>query len=165
MKETTQATSLRSWKNTAKFAAAAAVLSCAAGSLFAQTPAPATIGGPLHRVGPIDPVHGFPQWYQDTTGLAFEIGTVQTDFELTNGLVMLLPGNVDIRNGIPNGPVTGEIYKYPVAQPLTTFFDEHFYWHAAASEKNLPIPAGLSPTRSEERRVGKECRSRWSPYH
>ena len=24
---------------------------------------------------------------------------------------------------------------------------------------------GLSPPRSEERRVGKECRSRWSPYH
>ena len=24
---------------------------------------------------------------------------------------------------------------------------------------------GLSYTRSEERRVGKECRSRWSPYH
>ena len=23
----------------------------------------------------------------------------------------------------------------------------------------------LSTTRSEERRVGKECRSRWSPYH
>ena len=23
----------------------------------------------------------------------------------------------------------------------------------------------LSPMRSEERRVGKECRSRWSPYH
>ena len=22
-----------------------------------------------------------------------------------------------------------------------------------------------SPPRSEERRVGKECRSRWSPYH
>src|SRR2546426_12427481 len=24
---------------------------------------------------------------------------------------------------------------------------------------------GHAPTRSEERRVGKECRSRWSPYH
>ena len=24
---------------------------------------------------------------------------------------------------------------------------------------------GLTKTRSEERRVGKECRSRWSPYH
>src|SRR3989441_13036699 len=28
------------------------------------------------------------------------------------------------------------------------------------------IVSGLRvPTRSEERRVGKECRSRWSPYH
>ena len=23
----------------------------------------------------------------------------------------------------------------------------------------------IATTRSEERRVGKECRSRWSPYH
>src|SRR5258707_11623113 len=27
--------------------------------------------------------------------------------------------------------------------------------------EDFPVPAG----RSEERRVGKECRSRWSPYH
>ena len=26
-------------------------------------------------------------------------------------------------------------------------------------------PLMTSPKRSEERRVGKECRSRWSPYH
>src|SRR2546430_15588506 len=26
-------------------------------------------------------------------------------------------------------------------------------------------PGPAEPTRSEERRVGKECRSRWSPYH
>ena len=25
--------------------------------------------------------------------------------------------------------------------------------------------AGIMTIRSEERRVGKECRSRWSPYH
>ena len=25
--------------------------------------------------------------------------------------------------------------------------------------------AGISLIESEERRVGKECRSRWSPYH
>ena len=30
--------------------------------------------------------------------------------------------------------------------------------------KNPEIRA-LHLTRSEERRVGKECRSRWSPYH
>ena len=41
--------------------------------------------------------------------------------------------------------------------------------------KNLDIYAAFQPAngaewqkangRSEERRVGKECRSRWSPYH
>ena len=27
------------------------------------------------------------------------------------------------------------------------------------------VPAGVERVGSEERRVGKECRSRWSPYH
>src|SRR3712207_9425382 len=27
------------------------------------------------------------------------------------------------------------------------------------------LAVGTGPTRSEERRVGKECRSRWSPYY
>ena len=34
--------------------------------------------------------------------------------------------------------------------------------------QNLPIidyHCHLDEKRSEERRVGKECRSRWSPYH
>src|SRR5260221_8053011 len=29
----------------------------------------------------------------------------------------------------------------------------------------VPLDAKNQTTRSEERRVGKECRSRWSPYH
>src|SRR5258707_3848634 len=33
-----------------------------------------------------------------------------------------------------------------------------------ASARSPPPTIGTSP-RSEERRVGKECRSRWSPYH
>ena len=28
-----------------------------------------------------------------------------------------------------------------------------------------PAAGAYVPQRSEERRVGKECRSRWSPYH
>ena len=42
-------------------------------------------------------------------------------------------------------------------------------------QSGLPVPPGFilttevcrryMTTRSEERRVGKECRSRWSPYH
>ena len=36
-----------------------------------------------------------------------------------------------------------------------------------AEEKLGSLPGGLEEKldRSEERRVGKECRSRWSPYH
>src|SRR3989441_5068348 len=30
---------------------------------------------------------------------------------------------------------------------------------------SFTVPAGTYTVRSEERRVGKECRSRWSPYH
>ena len=32
-------------------------------------------------------------------------------------------------------------------------------------EKNSAYECGFNAVRSEERRVGKECRSRWSPYH
>ena len=43
-----------------------------------------------------------------------------------------------------------------------------YYWHVLQQHglKELWIRAGVDNTvRSEERRVGKECRSRWSPYH
>ena len=32
-------------------------------------------------------------------------------------------------------------------------------------EGEMDFSIGARTTRSEERRVGKECRSRWSPYH
>src|SRR6266496_240351 len=35
----------------------------------------------------------------------------------------------------------------------------------AAIERENEELRGVLPLRSEERRVGKECRSRWSPYH
>ena len=39
------------------------------------------------------------------------------------------------------------------------------YGHSQQWRYNL-LATGLVPVfRSEERRVGKECRSRWSPYH
>ena len=33
------------------------------------------------------------------------------------------------------------------------------------SDTDIPVLYLLHGMRSEERRVGKECRSRWSPYH
>ena len=38
-------------------------------------------------------------------------------------------------------------------------------WMAILKVKNEQDIKFLKLTRSEERRVGKECRSRWSPYH
>ena len=35
----------------------------------------------------------------------------------------------------------------------------------AMQHSGLSVFAGVGERRSEERRVGKECRSRWSPYH
>src|SRR2546430_6419384 len=51
---------------------------------------------------------------------------------------------------------------------------EAFYRQIVAQTATLPnvrsaslvlTAIGVSSGRSEERRVGKECRSRWSPYH
>src|ERR1035438_10630134 len=42
------------------------------------------------------------------------------------------------------------------------------YWGLAfkiLEQQDNPRPASQAACRSEERRVGKECRSRWSPYH
>ena len=49
-------------------------------------------------------------------------------------------GFSDIKNRRQLTPITKEIIAYPTTRNIIT-------------------------VRSEERRVGKECRSRWSPYH
>src|SRR5256884_5738333 len=51
-------------------------------------------------------------------------------------------------------------YKADLPNRLYRYDDGKF--REVAAELGL---ADLPDTRSEERRVGKECRSRWSPYH
>ena len=48
-----------------------------------------------------------------------------------------------VRNGRLRWPVSEEIYRL----------------------SDVPVLSVRRRARSEERRVGKECRSRWSPYH
>ena len=49
--------------------------------------------------------------------------------------------------------------------------DDTLTWHSQIDQIVKKVSAGLAilkrarTLRSEERRVGKECRSRWSPYH
>src|SRR3989475_11852531 len=51
----------------------------------------------------------------------------------------------EVREGDLLAPLAGERYRAIVSDP--------------------PYPTEAEYARSEERRVGKECRSRWSPYH
>ena len=56
---------------------------------------------------------------------------------------------------------------------VTCEIDNASLWIKTANNKVIKLPSSVNylghlefPTgRSEERRVGKECRSRWSPYH
>src|ERR1041385_220382 len=51
-----------------------------------------------------------------------------------------------------------------------SWFGEQPWWKVR-NRRDIFLPDGqafarnANPSRSEERRVGKECRSRWSPYH
>ena len=57
----------------------------------------------------------------------------------------------------------------PVAtQPEKSLFTTQEDFPNLLNVKNVPeqpVDGDLNLFRSEERRVGKECRSRWSPYH
>ena len=49
--------------------------------------------------------------------------------------------------------------------PVDVLYDEdEYYVSGVPNQVNVQL-SGNTSNRSEERRVGKECRSRWSPYH
>src|SRR2546430_17691032 len=54
----------------------------------------------------------------------------------------------------------------PARRPVQVTRDLASFWRGAYAEVRKDL-RGRYPKhyRSEERRVGKECRSRWSPYH
>src|SRR2546427_1598130 len=57
----------------------------------------------------------------------------------------------------------GELRREEAVEPRKAFELTDLRLHALLKG---PVPFGeLVVERSEERRVGKECRSRWSPYH
>src|SRR5215813_2887590 len=65
-------------------------------------------------------------------------------------------------DGIPDADVTGvQTCALPISAARNVLAG-HFGQATIALGAVVTILASL---RSEERRVGKECRSRWSPYH
>ena len=58
--------------------------------------------------------------------------------------------------------ISGLIYQVVWARKLQVAFGVNLFAIAAVLAAYF---LGMALGRSEERRVGKECRSRWSPYH
>ena len=79
----------------------------------------------------------------------------------------------DMETAVPQAlvntrPVTSVIKEFFGSSQLSQFMDQTNPLAELTHKRRLSAlgPGGLSKrSRSEERRVGKECRSRWSPYH
>ena len=71
----------------------------------------------------------------------------------------------------PTDPITSEVPEHLQELFQSTVQDNNLSSALASELKDLFVEhkdtfaTGPTDIRSEERRVGKECRSRWSPYH
>ena len=82
---------------------------------------------------------------------------------LIDGIDGTLARKVDVNKQIPNidGTILDSVVDYLNYVIIPSLM---IYWfQMVPSGLEIILPAGIF--RSEERRVGKECRSRWSPYH
>ena len=82
-----------------------------------------------------------------------ELGSVEhAVFEaLSGGGLFFMPLRERVNDILTSRAASGEVVHFPEASEVSAAL-----WRL--------VWAGLA-SRSEERRVGKECRSRWSPYH
>src|SRR3989441_5506420 len=91
--------------------------------------------------------------------LVYKYGCSDERFHNLGGMPLLLWNA--IQEGKRNGAREFDMGRSDTDNPGLIAFKEH--WGATRSQLTYwRYPARL---RSEERRVGKECRSRWSPYH
>ena len=59
----------------------------------------------------------------------------------------------------------GNHIQYEMKGKKVIFGDDELSVNLASRERDFEVSLDICIDRSEERRVGKECRSRWSPYH
>ena len=89
------------------------------------------------------------------------------DFDKMNGLVPAIIQDADTAKVLMLGFMNKEAYDKTVETGKVTFFSrtKNRLWTKGEESGNFLNVVSMKEDRSEERRVGKECRSRWSPYH
>ena len=95
---------------------------------------------------------------------------LEKDRIVAEGIESALLQSIQAQAADPNGPYQPDDLAYISTQVQSNKMSLAEAIQAAQkraqARQATPAPAGAPETmRSEERRVGKECRSRWSPYH
>jgi len=72
--------------------------------------------------------------------------------------------NTEFLINVAGGSALDIAHSMNLAHGYTDFHFRGEYWQAPTKYQSL-TKLSIYSVRSEERRVGKECRSRWSPYH
>src|SRR3712207_9428126 len=98
--------------------------------------------------------------------LSAELEREPTDEEVAKGLGWPEEEVRDVKGAMPdatslNQPLSSE----DTASELGDLLEDERASDTPGEVMRGMESAGLAEARSEERRVGKECRSRWSPYH
>ena len=65
----------------------------------------------------------------------------------------------------PSSEVVSHSFSLRSIREPERIIEEFFSFLESFDKKVVLAIDGFEKLRSEERRVGKECRSRWSPYH
>ena len=103
---------------------------------------------------------GFTVTFRDVSEAITQGDTVEECLEeAADSLEEAIAGRIRCSDVIPS-PTRCERGEYLVPVPLQTAMKAALY--LAMQESGI---SKVELSRSEERRVGKECRSRWSPYH
>src|SRR5258708_5238546 len=110
------------------------------------------------------------------THTCFSVMMYEPYIELAEKITRLAPGNfpkkaIFFNSGAEAVENAVKIARYATGRPAIIVFDNGFHGRTlltmsmTAKVKPYKYRFGPYAPRSEERRVGKECRSRWSPYH
>src|SRR3712207_9030898 len=118
---------------------------------------------PTLREDQIEVLSGYGQTRKTEAGqILFRAGDASNDF------IVILEGEVEVIDDFAGEARTIGVFlagRFPGELNMLT--GQAMYLTAVVRKGGevLAIPREQLKERSEERRVGKECRSRWSPYH
>src|SRR2546426_10286040 len=112
-------------------------------------------------------------WWGRKEGAGMAVNQAEADKEIRSQLVSTLESGhnhlafAEATKAFPTSAINSRLPRVPysfwhLVEHIRLTQKDMLDYMTSTSYEEPPFPQGY---RSEERRVGKECRSRWSPYH